>query len=199
MAEPKTAEELVQGACAACHISGVGGAPKLDDTEGWAARREAGLDALIASVTNGKGAMPARGGSAYSDEEIRLAVQQIAGFEASDADAAGSSTETSDADSAGDSAATTAAGAEATVAAAGELTDRIKGTVDSLCISCHISGVAGAPKLGDTADWEKRAAAGMDALVESVVNGKGAMPPRAGSDLTDAELPAAITYLMSKE
>lgn len=84
-ASAKSGEELVGGACAACHLAGVAGAPALDDDAAWAERREAGLDALIASVINGKGAMPARGGSAYSDEEIRIATQYIAGFEVEDA------------------------------------------------------------------------------------------------------------------
>ena len=84
----KTGEELVNGACAACHLAGVAGAPALDDEAAWATRREAGLDALVSSVINGKGAMPARGGSAYSDEEIRTATQYIAGFEVEDAAAA---------------------------------------------------------------------------------------------------------------
>jgi len=84
----KSGEELVNGACAACHVAGVAGAPKLDDEAAWAERREAGLDALVASVINGKGSMPARGGSTYSDDEIKLAVQAIALFEADDAAAA---------------------------------------------------------------------------------------------------------------
>lgn len=84
-ASAKSGEELVGGACAACHLAGVAGAPALDDDAAWAERREAGLDALVASVINGKGAMPARGGSAYSDEEIRIATQYIAGFEVEDA------------------------------------------------------------------------------------------------------------------
>ena len=86
-APAKTGEELVNGACAACHVSGAAGAPKLDDEAAWAERREAGLDALVSSVINGKGAMPARGGSAYSDEEIKLAVQHIALFETDESSA----------------------------------------------------------------------------------------------------------------
>ena len=100
-APAKSGQELVDGACAACHVAGVAGAPKLDDQVAWAERREAGLDALVSSVINGKGAMPARGGSAYSDEEIKLAVQQIAGFETEEApaeetDAAAAETEASE-------------------------------------------------------------------------------------------------------
>ena len=76
-AGPKTAEELVNGACAACHVAGVAGAPMLGDEAAWAERRELGLEALVASVINGKGSMPARGGSTYTDEEITRAVQSL--------------------------------------------------------------------------------------------------------------------------
>lgn len=46
------------------------------------------------------------------------------------------------------------------------------------CMACHAAGVAGAPKAFDAAAWESRLALGMDTLVNSVTNGKGAMPPR---------------------
>ena len=84
VASAKSGEELVQGACASCHEAGVAGAPKTGDDAEWEKRREAGLEALVASVVNGKGSMPAKGGSSYSDEEIKLAVQTLAGFEVKD-------------------------------------------------------------------------------------------------------------------
>ena len=77
----RSGEELVNGVCAGCHQAGAGGAPLLGDEEAWAERREEGLDYLVSSVVDGKGSMPARGGSDYSDEEIRRAVQHIALFE----------------------------------------------------------------------------------------------------------------------
>lgn len=73
-------DELYQGACAACHASGVAGAPMFGDDATWAARNAVGLEALVASVVNGKGAMPARGGSAYSDEDIERAVKHLTGL-----------------------------------------------------------------------------------------------------------------------
>ena len=66
------------------------------------------------------------------------------------------------------------------------------------CFACHLSGVAEAPKTGDTEAWAPRAANGFDALFASVVNGKGAMPPRAGfPQLSDDELKAGIRYLLA--
>ena len=46
------------------------------------------------------------------------------------------------------------------------------------CMACHAMGVAGAPKSFKADEWAPRLATGMDALVSSVINGKGAMPPK---------------------
>ena len=60
--------------CGACHDAGVAGAPKLGDKAAWAARTGGGVDGLTASVIKGKGAMPPRGGSPASDDEIKAVV-----------------------------------------------------------------------------------------------------------------------------
>ena len=66
------------------------------------------------------------------------------------------------------------------------------------CFACHLTGVAEAPKTGDTEAWAPRAATGFDALFKSVVNGKGAMPARSGfPHLSDDELKAGIRYLLA--
>ena len=66
------------------------------------------------------------------------------------------------------------------------------------CFACHLTGVAEAPKTGDTQAWAPRAATGFDALFTNVVNGKGAMPPRSGfPHLSDDELKAGIRYLLA--
>lgn len=67
------------------------------------------------------------------------------------------------------------------------------------CVACHAAGVAGAPKLGDQAAWASRIAQGMDALLNSAVNGKNAMPPRGTCmDCSDADLQSAIAYMVSQ-
>lgn len=72
-------------------------------------------------------------------------------------------------------------------------------TYNKACVACHAAGVAGAPKLGDKAAWAPRIGAGVDALVGSVTNGKGAMPPRgACGDCSDADLKAAVDYMVSQ-
>ena len=66
----------------------------------------------------------------------------------------------------------------------------------NVCSICHDAGTLGAPKTGDTAAWAPRISLGFDALTHSVINGKNAMPPRAGaSDLTDTEIQRAVAYL----
>lgn len=66
------------------------------------------------------------------------------------------------------------------------------------CQGCHASGVAGAPKLGDTAAWAPRIATGMDALVASVTNGKNAMPPMGTCmDCSAEDISAAVDYMVN--
>jgi len=70
---------------------------------------------------------------------------------------------------------------------------------DSKCMACHANGVAGAPKPGDKAAWDPRAAKGIDALVASAKAGKNAMPPMGTCmDCSDAELKGVIEYMLSK-
>jgi cytochrome c5 len=73
----RSGPEVYGAACAACHTAGVLGAPKMGDAAGWKPRLSAGLDALVNASLKGKGAMPAQGGGAYSDEEIRKAVVHL--------------------------------------------------------------------------------------------------------------------------
>jgi c(7)-type cytochrome triheme protein len=74
-----------------------------------------------------------------------------------------------------------------------------KAVYEASCVGCHGTGVLGAPKLGETAQWAPRAKAGIDALVKSATAGtaKG-MPPKGGrADLSAAQLRNVIEYMMS--
>lgn len=65
------------------------------------------------------------------------------------------------------------------------------------CAMCHATGAAGAPKLGNAAEWGPRAATGIDALMQSALNGKNAMPPRGlCATCSDDELQAAVEYML---
>ena len=67
------------------------------------------------------------------------------------------------------------------------------------CFACHLAGVAGAPKLGDKAMWTPRIATGIDAMVTTVVTGKGAMPPRGTcANCSDDDLKAAVEYMVAQ-
>lgn len=68
------------------------------------------------------------------------------------------------------------------------------------CATCHTMGSAGiAPKLGVRADWEPRLQAGRAKLLQSVMKGKGAMPPKGGNaSLSDAQANAALDYMLMK-
>ena len=77
VAAAKTPETLYQGACLACHAAGVANAPKLGDKAAWQPKAALGVDTLVQSVITGKGAMPPKGGSAYSDDEIRSVVEYM--------------------------------------------------------------------------------------------------------------------------
>lgn len=66
------------------------------------------------------------------------------------------------------------------------------------CAACHDSGAAGAPKVGDKAAWTSRLGQGLSGLLKAAVAGKGAMPPKGGSDANDTELARAIVYMANK-
>jgi cytochrome c5 len=71
------------------------------------------------------------------------------------------------------------------------------------CKRCHAFGIEGAPRIGDHAVWSERSKKGVAALTRSVIEGVlsksgGEMPPRAGNEkLTDAEIEAAVSYVLA--
>jgi cytochrome c5 len=70
-----------------------------------------------------------------------------------------------------------------------------KEVYDQVCSKCHRTGIDGAPKISDKAEWSKRLATGKPALIKSVTEGKGEMPARAGKELSDEEINAAFDYI----
>lgn len=68
---------------------------------------------------------------------------------------------------------------------------------DQFCFACHTTGVGGAPRLGDVADWMDRSAKGMDVLMASTLNGLNAMPAKGTCmNCSDDELSEAVTYML---
>ncbi len=87
------------------------------------------------------------------------------------------------------------------VAAAGDALDLAAGeqVYQTACFACHATGVAEAPKLDDPAAWEPRLAQGMAGLLQSSINGKGAMPPKGGfAHLTEDDLRNAIGFMLDQ-
>lgn len=228
-AEPKSGEQVVSEVCNACHATGALEAPKIGDAGAWEPRMSGGLDALVASAIAGKGAMPPRGGAAaLSDDEIRAAIVHMLNESGIDAgsDAAASSDAAPVVEEAAQAVeqaagevvdaasgmAESAMGAVAGMAdavmpqaaspAAAPGTDLANGKMvyDSVCFVCHASGAAGAPLLGNKAQWAPRIAQGMDALNSSAINGKlPGMPPKGGRmDLSDQAVLDAVAYMVEQ-
>ena len=74
----KLGEEVFKVQCAACHVAGVAGAPKVGDAAAWAPRIATGYEALLNSALKGKGAMGAQSGGEFDDFEIARAVVHMA-------------------------------------------------------------------------------------------------------------------------
>jgi cytochrome c5 len=71
-----------------------------------------------------------------------------------------------------------------------------QGVYSQNCAVCHNNLD---PKISDKAAWAPRIKQGEDALVASVIHGKGAMPARAGKpNLSDSDIKAAVEYIESK-
>lgn len=76
--EPRSGDAVYAAACAACHTSGVLGAPVFGDAGQWSARLEQDIATLYDHAINGIGSMPAKGGnSSLSDEEVQAAVDHM--------------------------------------------------------------------------------------------------------------------------
>jgi cytochrome c5 len=205
----RSGEAVYTAQCSACHAAGVAGAPKFGDAAAWAPRIKTGYDALLTSALKGKNAMSAQGGGEYDDTEIGRAVVYMtnnagATFAEPQAPAAAAPAAAAPAAAPMAAAAAPAAAAAAApvvvaaaAAAAAPSSDAGKKLYDSVCMACHVAGVAGAPKFGDKAAWAPRIATGMDTLYASVIKGKNAMPARGGSGASDDDIKAAVQYMVA--
>jgi cytochrome c5 len=83
-------------------------------------------------------------------------------------------------------------------ASAAELQDG-KLVVETRCVTCHGTGLDGAPRIGDAKAWEKRTKQGLTSLTEHALAGIRGMPPHGGKlTLTDLEIRRAITYMVNR-
>jgi c(7)-type cytochrome triheme protein len=173
-----------QASCSACHATGAAGAPKLGDAAAWESRINSGVAALHNSALKGKGAMPAKGGNAsLADADVKAAVDFMVAQSRGGA---------------------TASAVAATPEAKEIVPARVAGpsgkaAYQAACATCHTTGIAGAPKLGDQAAWAPRVKAGSAALYVNAIKGKGAMPAKGGNAaLQDAEVKSAVDFMLAQ-
>jgi cytochrome c5 len=205
----RTGEQVFTAVCSACHATGAAGAPKFGDEAAWAPRIKTGYEALLNSALKGKNAMPPQGGSTPEVEVGRAVVYMAnkagAKFEEPKAPAAAPASAPAATTAAAPvaapaptatpapAAAATPAPAAAPVAAAGAA----PALYTQICATCHATGLAGAPKIGDKAAWAPRLPQGVDGLTASAIKGKNAMPPRGGSAGSDADIKGVVTYMVN--
>ena len=67
-ADPAKGKAVYEANCAACHASGVAGAPKMGDKAAWGPRVTQGYATLYSHALNGIRGMPAKGGNASLPE-----------------------------------------------------------------------------------------------------------------------------------
>ena len=67
-----------------------------------------------------------------------------------------------------------------------------------ICTGCHVTGLQGAPKLGDPESWAAPLASGIEQLVASVKEGKGHMPAMGGcADCSDGEILQFVATMLA--
>ena len=221
----KTGEEVYKAVCSACHATGAAGAPKFTNSADWAPRIAQGFDTLWHTALAGKGAMPARGGTSpddYSDFEISRAVVYMANdagakfaepAQPAPGAAAGASAAAPASGTAAGAASTDNAQAAAAVAALANVPQASSGAAagtesadasqagktlyTQVCQACHAAGVLNAPKYGDKDAWAPRLKDPIDTVYNYALHGKGAMPPKGGSNASDADVKAAVDYMVA--
>jgi cytochrome c5 len=79
-----------------------------------------------------------------------------------------------------------------------EINDHLGKTIfENRCILCHASGIAGAPRFGISSDWKTRIHKKLSLLLQHVITGYRAMPPKGAClECSTADLEAAINYMM---
>jgi cytochrome c5 len=213
----QSGEAVYTLACGACHTAGIAGAPKTGDVAAWKPRLAQGFDTLVKHAVEGFKTMPAKGGNASLDPvEVARAVAYMGnksgGKFTEPAASAAAAAPAAAAPTAAATAAAPAAAPAAPVAPAAVAPAAVAAATpakadaavgekiySTYCAACHVAGVAGAPKTGDKAAWAPRLAQGVDALTQSVIKGKGVMPPKGGAmTASDADLRSSVEYLVGK-
>ncbi|MEA3117375.1 MAG: hypothetical protein QOI13_645, partial [Paraburkholderia sp.] len=87
--------------------------------------------------------------------------------------------------------------ATAAVTSSADAAQAGKALYQQVCQACHAVGVLNAPKFGDKAAWAPRLKEPMDTIYNYALHGKGNMPPKGGSTASDADVKAAVDYMVN--
>lgn len=167
-------KEIVETVCAACHGTGVNGAPKIGDRKAWAKLTSQGLTGLTGVALKGVRKMPPHGGNPdLTDTEIERAITYMVNQSGGH-----------------------------WIEPAGKLASAVQRSggevVQAHCAKCHQTGAGGAPRIGDRAAWIPRLKQGFEVVVRSAIKGHGPMPSRGDvASLNDSEIRDAIAYMIN--
>lgn len=175
-------QKTYQAHCAACHSTGIGGAPKVGVASDWTALGKTPLFILFENVWHGVSIMPPKGGcQGCSREDLTSAVAYMLKQSGPDSSASREKSQTS---------------------GQGPATDTVSLDVghevyQAHCAACHDSGAAGAPKYGDAKAWASRLKLGLDKLHQNALDGIGAMPAKGGcSSCSKDQIVSAVDYIV---
>ena len=203
----RTGEEVYKVQCFACHATGAMGSPKFGDAAAWAPRIGTGFAALLNSALKGKNNMTPQGGGDFQDVEVARAIVYMttaAGGKFPEPAVPAAAGAAPAADAAAPAAAPAAPAAATPAAAAPTPATKVaaagagagEALYKQVCVACHAAGVLGAPKFGNKTDWEPRIKTGLEALKTSAIKGKNSMPAKGGSAASDADVQAAVEYMV---
>ncbi|MGH8273506.1 MAG: c-type cytochrome [Gammaproteobacteria bacterium] len=176
-----------QADCAACHDSGIGGAPRVGNAKDWRALEKEPFFVLYENVWHGVSIMPPKGGcNSCSARDITSAVawmleQGRPGKKASEAEKSG------------------VIAASASKLPQNEVSQAVgKQIYQAHCAACHASGLEGAPRYGNKSQWATRLKLGLDQLHQNALDGIGAMPPKGGcTGCSKDQIISAVNYIVA--
>lgn len=161
--------------CSGCHENGAGGAPKMGDAAAWDPLVKEGPEKVYENAINGIGGMPAKGTClSCSDDEIKAAVDfMLAAVQGKKV---------------------------VIIPKAKKLTiEDGQRIYDANCSVCHNSGFKNAPIPGNMEVWKPIIAKGfLDIYLDVITGRKGHPPHGACNECSDAELKAAVKYMLQK-
>lgn len=178
-------EDVYKQVCIGCHLMGILGAPKINETAAWRERYKKSEETLVQNAINGIGKMPPRGGNpTVTPDGILAAIRFMAG-EVSQSQSAMSTGQLPSPPK-----------VEKNTKSTASIEGKGREIVDRVCKGCHELGVLNAPKIGARADWESRLKKGQTSLIDNAMRGIGNMPPKGGdAKLSREELVEAIRFM----